>query len=70
VEFQLVANEKPLYLVEVKLSDDSFAPALFRYHSYFPEAKAVQMVLNLRKPKMKNGIIMTAAADFLKNLNI
>ncbi len=70
VDFLLVADEKPLYLVEVKLSDDSFSPALFRYHGYFPEAKALQMVLNLRKSKMKNGIKMTAAADFLKDLNI
>lgn len=70
VDFLFLADDKPFYLVEVKVSDDAFSPALFRYHNFFPSAKAVQMVLNLRKPKTKKNVEMISAANFLKGLKI
>lgn len=70
VDFLLLADERPLYLVEVKVGDDAFSSNLFRYHAYFPRAKAVQMVRNLRKPKMKNEVRMIAAAEFLKDFSL
>lgn len=70
VDFLLLADDKPFYLVEVKVSDDAFSPSLFRYHNFFPSAKAVQMVLNLRKPKTKKDVEMISAANFLEGLKI
>ncbi len=68
VDFLIVIDNTPQHLIEVKLSDDTFSPACFHFLKYFPSVKASQIVLNLRKPRMKTGIRMEAAADFLKNL--
>lgn len=70
VDFLLLADNEPLYLIEVKVSDDTFSPALFRYNSLIPSAKAIQIVLNLREKKMKNNIKMYPVSDFLKAFNI
>ena len=70
VDFLLLIDDKPLYLIEVKVSDDTFSPALFRYNNLIPSAKAIQIVLNLREKKMKNNIKMYPVSNFLKDFNI
>ena len=70
VDFLLLVDNAPVYLVEVKLSDDSFSPALFHYSKQLPAAKAVQIVLNLRKQKTKDSLQMRPAAEFLKDFKL
>jgi uncharacterized protein len=70
VDFLLLVDDNPVFLVEAKVGDDSFSPPLFRYHNYFPSAEAVQIVLNLRKPKEKNRVKMEAAAGFLRDFTL
>ena len=70
VDFLLLVDNAPVYLVEVKLSDDSFSPALFHYSKRLPAAKAVQIVLNLRKLKTKDSLQMRPAAEFLKDFKL
>ena len=70
VDFLLLADNEPLYLIEVKVSDDTFSPALFRYNNLLPSVKAIQIVLNLREKKMKNNIKMYPVSNFLKDFNI
>ena len=68
VDFLTVLDGKPSLMVEVKASDDSFARSLFRYHSYLPSAKPVQVVYDLNRPKSSGAAQMIAARDFLNSV--
>lgn len=69
VDFLISVDNTPRFMVEIKLSDASFSPALFYFCKRLPTAKAVQIVLHLWKKKTKNNVNMFPAAEFLKNLN-
>jgi len=69
VDFLAVIDDKPVMMVEVKESDDSFARSIFHFKSFLPAAKPHQVVLNLRRPKEKDGVKMVAIEEFLKNLS-
>ncbi len=69
VDFLISVDNTPRYIVEIKLSDESFSPALFHFSKRLPAAKTVQIVLHLRKQKTKNNVNMFPATEFLKNLN-
>jgi hypothetical protein len=70
VDFMVVLDHKPAMLVEVKAGDDVFAKSLFRFHSIFKEAKAFQVVYDLKKSKSKDNINMLPAHEFLSQLQI
>ena len=70
VDFLAVIDNKPALLVEVKESDDSFTKSIFHFQGFLPEAKALQAVLNLRRPKSRAGVNMIALNDFLKELDL
>lgn len=68
VDFLPVIDNKPAMMVEVKLSDDSFSPSLFRFNRFFKDIKSVQIVHNLGHKKTKGPVSMLSAHEFLKNL--
>jgi predicted AAA+ superfamily ATPase len=70
VDFLVVIDNQPALLIEAKLSDDTFAKSLFRFQAMLPSAVAVQLVMNLRQRKEKDGIKMHPAAEFLANLTL
>jgi hypothetical protein len=55
-------------MAEVKASDDSFAPSLFRFKRSVSGAKAVQIVHGLSRKKNRDGVDMLAAHEFLADL--
>jgi uncharacterized protein len=69
VDFLIVIDNKPVMMIEVKLSDDNFAPSLFRFNKFFKDIKIFQIVHNLKHKKTKDTINMLTAHEFLKNLD-
>ncbi len=72
VDFLTVIDGKPTLLVEVKTGDDNFAKSLYRFHSYLPGTRAVQVVYDLRQAKLAPGkpITMTSTHEFLANFTL
>ncbi|MFH1076278.1 MAG: ATP-binding protein [Pseudomonadota bacterium] len=70
VDFLLLVDNKPVQMIEVKLGDDSFSPALFRFQKALKETKAIQIVYGLRRKKSKGQIEMLPVHDFLANLQL
>jgi predicted AAA+ superfamily ATPase len=68
VDFLPIIDNKPIMMIEVKLSDDNFSPSLFRFNKFFKNIKSVQVVHNLRHKKTKRSVNMLSAHEFLKDL--
>lgn len=68
VDFLAVIDGRPVLMAEVKASDDSFAPSLFRFKRAVSGAKTVQIVHGLARKKNRDGVDMLAAHDFLADL--
>ena len=59
-----------MLLIEVKVSDDNFSPALFRFHQYLSEAEPFQIVYDLKHKKAKGPIKMLPVHEFLQDLKL
>jgi len=70
VDFGISAGESLIQLIECKLSDHRPHKALTRFAAQFPQAKAYQIVANLRQEEMVNGIQITDAAYWLAKLEV
>jgi len=70
IDFLPVVDNKPVCLIEVKVSDETFAPALFRFHAKLKEARPYQIVYGLKRKKSKDGASMLPAHEFLKDLEL
>jgi len=70
VDFLVVIDHKPTYMIEVKVSDDSFSKSLFRFQAFLKETKAVQLVYNLKRKKARQEMKMTTVDEFLLNMDI
>jgi uncharacterized protein len=68
VDFALSNGQQLSHLVECKLSDAKPHTALTRFAAQFSQAKAVQLVFNLRQEEFRNGIAITDAAKWLNSL--
>jgi hypothetical protein len=55
-------------LIECKLSATKPHTALTRFAAQFSQAKAVQLVFNLRQEEFRNGIAITDTAKWLNGL--
>ena len=70
VDFLVVIDNKPVTMIEVKASDDSFAPSLFRFHGFLKGTKPLQIVYNLKQKKSKDMARMLPAHEFLRDLQL
>jgi len=70
VDFLILINNKPLSIVEVKVSEDKFSPSLFRFHQYLKCSKPYQIVYDLKHKKSKGDIKMLPVHEFLSNLSL
>lgn len=70
VDFLLVVDNRPVSMIEVKVSDDNFSPSLFRFHRYLTKAKPFQIVYSLKHKKSKGSARMLPAHEFLRDLQL
>ena len=68
VDFLCLVDNNPLLLIEVKVSDDTFCPSLFRFHQYLREAEPYQIVYNLKHKKSKGPVKMLPVHEFLQTI--
>ncbi len=69
VDFLVVIDNKPIQMIEVKVSDDNFSAPFFRFSDFLPSARPVQIVHHLKQKKSKGRARMVSAAQFLKELS-
>ena len=69
VDFLVVIDQVPVQLIEVKMADDSFSKALFKFHAFLPTAALVQIVYQLKRKKTKGAAVMLPIHEYLKNIN-
>ncbi|MFA6036929.1 MAG: ATP-binding protein [Legionellales bacterium] len=71
LDFLVVINDKPCYLIEGKWSDDKPANGFKYFRSYFPEAKAVQLVKNISREKtFADGLEIRNVVSWLCQLDL
>jgi hypothetical protein len=70
VDFGISEGESLIQLIECKLSDHRPHKALTRFAAQFPQAKAYQIVANLRQEETVDGIQITDAAYWLTQLEV
>lgn len=69
VDFILVRNEKPELLIECKISETSVSESLLHLKRRFPNARAIQLVLNpAQEFTDPSGVEVLSALRFLKQL--
>jgi predicted AAA+ superfamily ATPase len=68
VDFALSEDARLTHLIECKLSDNTLHRALANFANKFPDAKAVQLVLNLRQEEYRAPIHITDASNWLREL--
>ncbi|MCP4578667.1 MAG: ATP-binding protein [Deltaproteobacteria bacterium] len=70
VDFLPVIDNHPVCMVEVKVSDDNFSPALFRFHGMLKQTNPFQIVYRLKHKKTKNGARMLPVHEFLSEFQL
>jgi len=70
VDFLPVGDNRPLCMIEVKVSDENFAPSLFRFRRKLEHVKAFQIVYGLKRKKSKGGVKMMSAHEFLRDFQL
>ena len=69
VDFVLSQKGRATHLIEVKLSDDAPSPSLTLLAKKIPEAKAFQLVQNLRREQRLGNISMVSAGKWIGELS-
>ena len=67
VDFLIVIDNMPVKMIEVKVSDETFSPSLFRFHNFLKNTAPVQNVYNLKHKKSKGPAKMKPVHEFLQN---
>jgi predicted AAA+ superfamily ATPase len=69
VDFSISRKGRATHLIEVKLSDDTPSASLGLLAKKLPEAKACQLVQNLRREQQKDNIAIVSAGKWLAQLS-
>ena len=70
VDFLVLLDKKPSYMIEVKVSDDNFSKSLYRFHNFLKYTKPVQLVYNLKRKKSTKLMEMLSVHEFLANFKL
>lgn len=70
VDFVLAEENTLTHLIEVKQSDPAITPYFHRMAHHFPQARAVQLVAELRQEAQRGKVEVTAAAGWLAELSV
>lgn len=68
VDFVISDGREIVQLIECKASDTALHPALKRFWGEWPDARAVQIVGDIRQPQTRDGIDVVDAATWLAGL--
>ena len=69
VDFALVVEDRPISLVETKLSDATVSPTL-KYFNRKYGFSAVQVIKNLRQERISDSVELRKGVNFLKTLKL
>ncbi|OGT07585.1 MAG: ATPase [Gammaproteobacteria bacterium GWE2_37_16] len=70
VDFLVVINGKPIYLIEVKWADDTLSKHFACFETYFSEIKKIQLVKEIQREKtFPNGGEIRDVVDWLYNID-
>ncbi len=69
VDFTLSRKKKATHLIEVKRSDDSPSASLVALSKKIPDAKAIQLVGNLRREQQNDRVAVMSAGKWLGQLS-
>lgn len=69
VDFALVVEDRPITIVEAKLSETSVSPALKYFHRKY-NFSSLQVVKNLRQERISDSIELRHGSAFLKTLKM
>ena len=69
VDFSLSMKGKATHLIEVKLSEDKPSASLTFLAKKLPQAKALQLVQNLRREQQKDDVAVVSAGKWLAQLS-
>jgi predicted AAA+ superfamily ATPase len=70
VDFLVVIDGKPVLMLEVKVSDDSFSKSLYRFQGFLKGTKSVQIVYNLDRKRSSKGVKMLPVHEFLADISL
>ena len=68
VDFLVLIDQKPRWMIEVKLSEEQFSKHLFYFRRFLKDVHGVQLVHQLKRRKTQNGVDMLSVEDFLAEL--
>ena len=68
VDFALSENDQLTHLLECKFADAALHRPLARFSEQFPEAKAIQLVAELRQEEQRDRVAISRAGDWLAGL--
>ena len=68
IDFALSNGKNLTHLIECKWSDTEPHKAFIKFRSYWPDAKAIQLVRHIRSPEHRDGVQITDAATWLNSL--
>ena len=69
VDFALSEDNQLTHLIECKLADNTLHRALSGFATKFPQARAIQLVRDLRQEEHRGGVDITDAAPWLAALD-
>ncbi len=70
VDFLTLVNNKPEYLIETKLSDESLSPSLRYFDAFIKPERAIQLVRNLSRTQLYGKIQILKSAQWLSELEL
>ena len=70
VDFLPVIDNRPVKMIEVKVSDDKFSPSLLRFQKFLKDTAPVQIVYNLKRKKSKGLANMQPVHEFLRDMRL
>jgi len=68
VDFVICEGGNPVKLIECKHADNRPTPSLHRFAALFPDAKAIQLVRELRHEEYHKPVMVLKGADWLSDL--
>lgn len=70
VDFLVVINGEPIYLIEVKWADDAPSKHFSYFENYFSKIKKIQLVKEIQREKtFPNGVEIRDVVDWLYNID-
>ena len=69
MDFVLIVENKPVSMLEIKLSDAEISPTLCYFHKRYG-VPAIQLVKNLQLEQVVDGIELRKASRYLSNLEM